>query len=475
VAIIGHSYPGLTGFAVGETAPRHLDAMAVSGLIDDLYSGLSYPGGVPNGGFTLLWTQVERPESEYAGNLDRYGTRSDQQQCAHNIATRPVPDVSDDAVVNGVATTDDGQWWASHSLVTDVANVRAPTIITQQYQDEQTGPQGGFVLWRDLPPTLPKRLVLTNGAHDTNVISQADELAWVTCWVIDRGHGCGNVTAASSRVALHFETTGPGNVPFQDHVNPALLTRDYPAPATRWTAEALAGGQYVTEPAGRQFYLTGPGMADAFGSSEGPETLVDELYSQVYGPPTTVSGPDELSDTFHFSRAVTIAGPIPVSLWLRTTAPDTDVFVQLIDEAPNGDYQYLQRGLLRASYRAVDPRTSYRIASGPRRGQVYWWQHPFTNRQLLTPNALYHLQFDIPPVGAVLRPGHRLLVQIYSPPLLDQFDAYGSAQAPAVNTIVSDGTHRSRLLLPLLPHQPAVAKQAPACGTVVGERCVHPL
>src|SRR5581483_10236070 len=63
VGIIGHSYPGLTGFAIAETAPRHLDGMAVSGLIDDLYSGLSYPGGIPNGGFTLAWTQVERPES----------------------------------------------------------------------------------------------------------------------------------------------------------------------------------------------------------------------------------------------------------------------------------------------------------------------------------------------------------------------------------------------------------------------------
>ncbi|MGN6474273.1 MAG: hypothetical protein ACTHK4_11585, partial [Mycobacteriales bacterium] len=91
-----------------------------------------------------------------------------------------------------------------------------------------------------------------------------------------------------------------------------------------------------------------------------------------------------------------------------------------------------------------------------------------------TPEALYHLQFDIPPVGAVLRPGHSLLVQIYSPPLLDQFNAYGSAQPPAVNTIVSDAHHRSGLLLPILPALPHVAVHAPPCGAVVGERCVHP-
>jgi predicted acyl esterase len=163
-----------------------------------------------------------------------------------------------------------------------------------------------------------------------------------------------------------------------------------------------------------------------------------------------------------------------VSLWLRTTAPDTDVFVQLVDQAPDGTEQYLQRGMLRASYRAVNSAASMRVGSGPDRGVVFWWQHPFSNRQLLTPRALYHLRLDVPPVGAVLRPGHRLLVQIYSPPVVDEFNAYASAQPPALNTIVSTAAHPSTVVLPLLPTLPPHTRKAPACGTVVGERCVHP-
>ncbi|MDQ1704602.1 MAG: uncharacterized protein QOF18_968 [Frankiaceae bacterium] len=243
VGIIGHSYPGLTGFAVAETAPRHLAAMAVSGLIDDLYSSESYPGGVPNGGFTLLWTLLERPGQEQSGNLSRYVGQSstDRQTCATNIATRPPPDVSDDPVVNGTTTTDNGVWWSAHSLSTFESGVRAPTMITQQYQDEQTGPQGGYLLWKRLPRDVPKRLVLTNGVHDTNVITAADEQAWMDCWVIHGGRGCGAVADPGRRVDVHYETTGPGNVPFQDHVNAPDISADYPDPQTRWTREYLHG------------------------------------------------------------------------------------------------------------------------------------------------------------------------------------------------------------------------------------------
>ena len=489
VGIIGHSYPGLTGFAIAETNPHHLDGMAVSGLIDDLYSGLSYPGGIPNGGFTLVWTELERPFSEQTGNLDRYADANDQRTCAHNVALRPPPDASDDPVLNGTTTTDEGVWWSAHSLGTFEAGLRAPTMITQQYQDEQTGPQGGYLLWRRLPHGVPKRLVLTNGVHDTNVISAPDEQAWMDCWVIRAGHDCGTVTAPNRRVDVHFETTGPGNVPFDDHVNSPVATSDYPDPSTRWSRWYLHGDgridqsrpgvgeaprTYVTTPEGRQSYLTGAGVADAFGSTEGPETVVDDLWADSYGPPTIASGPDELVWRHAFARTTTLSGPIPVRLWVSSTAPDTDVFVELVDEAPDGSYSFLQRGMLRASYRAVDAARGLRIAQGPARGEVEWFGHDYTGRSLLTPSQPYLLRFDIPPVGAVFRPGHHLLVMLYSPPAVDEFNAYGSAQPPAANTVLDSPRHPSSLLLPLLAHRPPVAAHAPACGDVVGVRCTRP-
>lgn len=384
---------------------------------------------------------------------------------------------------------DDGSWWVAHSLDTFENGLRAPTMITQQYQDEQTGPTGGFLLWEHVPAGVPKRLVLTNGVHDTNVISQPEELAWLDCWVIKVGHHCGPISDPAKRVQIRFETTGPGNVPSEDTVNPAYVANDFPVPATAWAREYLHGNgaistappqaneakrTYIATPEGRQGYLSGAGVADALGSTEGPETLVDGLYQYWYGPPTTSKGPDLLTWEMSFARTTAVEGPIPVTLWLSSTSVDTDVFVEVIDEGPHGSYQFLQRGILRASYRAVDPFLPLRISAGREAGHAYWYDHPFTNRQLLNPGQLYQLQLDIPPIGNVFRPGHRLLVELYSPPFVDELNAYSSMQPPALNTVVDSPTHPSTVLLPILPTLPPMSPTAPACGSQVGVRCVKP-
>jgi putative CocE/NonD family hydrolase len=67
VGIYGHSYGGITGFMVAATRPPHLRAASLSGLIDDLYRGIVYPGGVSNYGFPLLWTGAVRPVYDVGG------------------------------------------------------------------------------------------------------------------------------------------------------------------------------------------------------------------------------------------------------------------------------------------------------------------------------------------------------------------------------------------------------------------------
>ncbi|HVM19310.1 MAG TPA: CocE/NonD family hydrolase, partial [Egibacteraceae bacterium] len=170
VAIFGHSYSGITGTMVAATQPRHLKAVSVSGLIDDLYRGIVYMGGVSNMGFPLLWTGIYRPSSEYQNGVIP-GVRSGDRTCIANQATRYPPDVLDNPILNGAAGVEDSQWWASHSTITYLDGINVPTHIVQSYQDEQTGPRGSNLLWQRLDerkPELPKRLLLTNGVHSTN-------------------------------------------------------------------------------------------------------------------------------------------------------------------------------------------------------------------------------------------------------------------------------------------------------------------
>jgi predicted acyl esterase len=491
VGIIGHSYPGLTGFAVAETNPSHLRAIAVSGLIDDLYRGVTYIGGIPDAGFPILWNAVDRPASEQSGNASRYSeeTTGGDPTCAQNIATRPPPNVLDDPILNGAVGREDGTWWQAHSLITGVGGIAKPIQIIQQYQDEQTGPRGGVVLWQHIPAGVPKRLLLTNGVHATNWALHRDVVGWLECWMLDHGSNCPDgVADPQRRVQVHFETTGSGNDPQLDTLNAPYVSSDYPLPETDWRryylradgslteaapAPAEAPRTYVQTSEGRQAYVSGAGVADATGSIA--ETTLDGAYRDDYGPATAASGPDE--QTWALPRVTaptTIAGPLAADLWLSSTAPDTDVFVQLIDEDAQGDHAYLQRGMLRASFRAVDPDRSDRVQDGPLAGAIYRPFHPFTDPALLTPGQPVELQIEIFPLGHVLRPGHRLLVQVYSPPVADELNSYATGQPPAVNTILEDDAHRSSLLVPWLAATPPIAAKAPACGTQTGVRCVKP-
>ena len=101
-------------------------------------------------------------------------------------------------------------------------------------------------------------------------------------------------------------------------------------------------------------------------TSLGTTTIVELSRGDDVGPPvTTFDGPDELIyRSSKFKRAVAIVGPMTATLYVSSTAPDTEIFVQLIDEAPAGTRYYLQRGMLRASHRALNRSLSDMLADG---------------------------------------------------------------------------------------------------------------
>src|SRR5437764_246921 len=172
VGILGHSYGGITGFMVAATQPQHLKAATVSGLIDDLYRGIVYPGGVSNYGFPLIWTGGIRTAYDVGGGLlpglvrpQRPGDSPNrQEQCALNTAGKS-RSVTNDPVLQGLSDTDN-DWYRSRSLITYVDKIKVPIHITGAYQDEQTGPRGQTHLFERVGG-VPKRLILTNGNHDT--------------------------------------------------------------------------------------------------------------------------------------------------------------------------------------------------------------------------------------------------------------------------------------------------------------------
>jgi len=492
VGITGHSYSGLTGFMVAETAPTHVKAVALSGLIDDLYRSILYPGGVFNFGFPVLWGAILRPFDQFSGNEQNYTNTSDPK-CLANEAQHQGSDTVPVQLLEPVytqMTATSTSWAIEHSLFQGVGNIDVPTQINQQYQDEQTGPRGGYLLWQELPASIPKRLVLSNGQHNPNDPA-GDKGAWLDCWLIDNGTNCPTVTGKdqsgamvttpvndpAARVLMYFDSLSGG--PQGQTRNMPSLASDWPVPQTDWQTYYLRTDHSLN--------ATDPG---ANGSVSYISTTTDEHTTGTFGNPvgnpssdnvgqvTFTDGPNEARWTLPFATTTAVSGPILLNLWLKSTAPDTDLFVDVIDlNTATGGMEYLQRGLMRASYRAVDAAKSQTIATGPMAGTIYRPYHDYLTRHLLTPLTPVAVPVEIFPLGHVFYPGHELVLDVHAPPINDPIStyAYEPLQIPAVNTILQDPAHRSSLLLPLLPTLPPLWPTQPTCSEIAGYVCFTPL
>lgn len=474
VGIVGHSYGGITGFMVTATQPEHLTAASLSGLIDDLYRGLVYPGGVSNYGFPLLWTGGIRPAYDVAGGLLPGILRSEgpdddpdrQEDCALNVLGKSRT-VLNDPLLQGLQETDN-DWYRARSLITYADRINVPVHIAGAHQDEQTGPRGAAHLFEKIDG-VPKRLVLTNGDHGTASTADSampearlDRRAWLDHWVRGVKGGFGNVRQARSSVTTFFEVHRDGEgtlVP-----NGRLDGTTFPYAGTTWTdwylhPDGSLGTGAPTGPEESAWYLSGS-HRQSWSYQAGPSA----------GPPaTTLDAPDELSYRSEpFATDTAIAGPIAATLFVESATPDTELFVSVMDEAPDGSRTYLQRGLLRASHRAVDDAASDRTDAG----DIYRPWRPHTNPTLIDPDETYEYLVEVWPVGHVFRPGHRLMVKVHAPPFVDSYYAYVPRSPPGVNTILHGVDHPSRIMLPVVPVPPLGAELP--CGAQEAVRCVPP-
>jgi predicted acyl esterase len=451
VAIFGHSYSGLTGMMVASTRPQHLRAISASGLFGDVYRDIVYPGGVTNYGFPLLWAGIVRPLYDIGGGTagGLVPPESTSDQCAANQAGRSRT-VLEDPLLQGLDDTD-SEWYRARSLVSYVERIEVPVHVTGAYQDEQTGGRGPTNVFDHLPTGVSRRLVLVNGEHDTQTEQHVikDRAAWLDYWMLGRERadigmktgvtdlapvfGPRDQVTESSRVLLGYQ--GEGRVVGE------IASDGFPLGQTRFTdAYVTEGGRLTFDAAAVR-----PGTASWVNGSR-RQSYAHLAGSDTGGEMTSPTGPDELELSMRFDEATAIAGPITANLFVASTAPDTELFVQLIHRAPDGTLLYLNRGMLRASHRAIDESQSQFTADR----RIYRPWRPHTERSLVTPGAVVDYLIDVFPVGHVFLPGHELLVKVHAPPLDDNDYAYVQKTLPGVNTLHFGPDQPSRLMLPLI-------------------------
>jgi hypothetical protein len=134
-----------------------------------------------------------------------------------------------------------------------------------------------------------------------------------------------------------------------------------------------------------------------------------------------------------------VTGPIHAEIYLSADVPDVDLWVRLLDVAPDGKaLNLMSPGLdvLRASYRTekLEP-------------------------ELLKPGEIYKLNLDRMLTSNVFRAGHQIRIQIsgaffphFSRNLQSgESEVTSSAMCPAHVRIYHDSDHRSRIELPVIP------------------------
>jgi putative CocE/NonD family hydrolase len=141
-------------------------------------------------------------------------------------------------------------------------------------------------------------------------------------------------------------------------------------------------------------------------------------------------------------EAVTVVGPITVTLYASSDAVDTDFTVKLLDvyppsaDFPSGFDLNLTDAIARASYR-----------NG---------RH---TRDLITPGQVYELTIEPFPTANVFKKGHRIRVDVSSSDF-PRWDVNPNTGEPlgrnrrevkADNTIWHDAAHASRIVLPVMP------------------------
>jgi hypothetical protein len=143
-------------------------------------------------------------------------------------------------------------------------------------------------------------------------------------------------------------------------------------------------------------------------------------------------------ETAPFTTPVEVIGAMTAELHLETDAPDVDVYVRVLDVAPDGTaYNLMSPGLevLRASYR-----------------------EPARGRQSLERGRTYELRLgDLITANRFLA-GHRLRVHVMGAflphfslnPQTGESERTSAAVAPARITIRHDARHQSRLIIPVM-------------------------
>lgn len=450
VGVLGLSYSGIMTMYTGAMQPPSLAAILPQSVIADPWLQ-QWPGGVYNDGFVKQW--IAQREAASATDGTSWVTEQvdgGDATCEENLRLRSqnLEFVSFARMLE--ARPADA---ADRDLRLLASRIEVPTFITGAFQDEQTGPQ--FIdLLDDFDDAPIVRAGLWNGRHPDgytpmNIMRWFEFLELYVNREVPRLDPLVRA-GAPSQFADNFDVSdvelGPDRLhdEFGNDHDAALAAYEAEDPV-RVVFENGFGEDELGEPGGtfelelpewpapdsgtRTWYL---GADGSLTDDEPAEDGVDSYeHDPDAGPKKFLAGSDDNDDypqfdalwdfdwtrfdegrsleyvTEPFGEDALLAGPGAVTLHFGSEADDAAVQVTLSEVRPDGVEVLLTSGWLRMSARAEDDATT----DGLEIGRTFAAE----DDEPLPEDELVEARIPLPSVGAPVRAGSRLRIEVATP------------------------------------------------------------
>jgi predicted acyl esterase len=507
VGMVGISFSGISQMFVAGTRPPGLAAIAPMSLTDDLYS-TGFPGGMFNSGFAGSWLAQRIADAEPAPGGGQLYART-------LIAEGDTQCLADQALHLQTQNIDALLRQASHRVPsiydqrapsTWARRVTVPVFLSGAFQDEQTGGQWPAIV-TDLSHDPHVWVTLVNGTH-VDSLGPGTLARWIEfldIFVADRvpttsaavqslatalyaglaGAPSGalppvqytaepDVAAARAafeaqpRVRVLFDngagSAGPGAL---QPVWSADFT-SWPPPQARPVTWDLAGGGHLVPAPAHGTAAAAPAVSFRPDPSARPATDLPTGNPWSALPPfmwAPVTGTDGLGFiSAPLARDVTVVGPASLDLWVRSSAPDTDMQATVSEVRPDGKELFIQTGVLRASDRALDASASTATHPVP--------TYAAATARPLPAGRFTEVRIPILPFGYAFRAGSRIRVTVTAPGGDRPVWAFDTIQTHGTVTdaVGLGGSTPSALVLSVVPGLTPPDPQ-PACPSLRGQPC----
>lgn len=456
VAMYGYSYAGIMQLWVASMQPKHLVAVGPGMPVVDTYRDIGFPGGILNAAFPPAWGAGLNADWAIAY---RDALQIGDNKCLQHGTLHAVQNNLNSLAVQIPQHPNDDAWHHAHSIKNWVSNINVPVFATQAWQDEQTGGRAGYY-YDQLDPNKTW-LIASNGHHTIHQYSYGI-MAQLQSFYDHYLKGIDNGFDKTPKVHIWHETDAAKLAPNSVTTLPKLPVKVkakefHLAPGglmlnDKETAAAGPGTSY-------SYPLPAPNVIDSTGVFDRTQT------GGVTANTWTVSPDNPLGravfTTKPLAKTFTSYGVSSADLWVSTTANDVDLQVTMVEVRPDGQEQYVQRGWLRASHRALDEQRSNAL-------QPY---HPHTAESLkdMTPGVPELLRVEMMPFSHVFRKGSSIRMYVENPSMIGLW-GFQSILTPQTVTVHHDAEHPSKIVLGELTNA-NVKPELTECGTVDSQPC----